>query len=188
MKFWICIIAVSLAIGSMMSHGTEEPSWTLLEQVGGVEVRQYEPVIQARTALGSRSGSSSGFRTLAGYIFGANAQEQSIAMTAPVEETLADSDAYMAFTMPSQYSLDDLPEPTDSLVTLHTVPARTMAVVRFSGWARDSVVAKQTQLLLETLEADAWVAVGVPSLNQYNPPWTPPWSRRNEVMVAVQKI
>jgi hypothetical protein len=168
MKSWIWIVSLSLAIGSMMSHSTEEPSWTLIAQLENVEIRQYGPVIQARTLIDNESWSSKGFRTLAGYIFSGNAQEQSIAMTAPVEETLSDNDAYMAFTMPSQYSLEDLPEPTDSLVTLHTVPSRTMAVFQFSGWARDSVVAEQTRILLETIEAHGWVPVSTPSLNQYN--------------------
>jgi hypothetical protein len=186
MKNWGWIICISLVMGSMMSHAIEEPSWTLVAQLDNVEIRQYAPVIQARTLIDSNSESSGGFRTLADYIFGGNAEEQSIAMTAPVEETLSDDAAYMAFTMPSEYGLDDLPAPTDGLVTLHEVSSRTMAVVSFSGWARDSVVAKQTRILLETIDAYGWVAVNTPSLNQYNPPWTPPWNRRNEVMVQVQ--
>jgi hypothetical protein len=186
MKSGIWIICLSLAISSMTSHSVEEPSWTLVAQLENVEIRQYGPAIQARTLIDNKSRSSNGFRTLADYIFGGNAQEQSIAMTAPVEEILSDNDAYMAFTMPSQYSLEDLPKPIDSLVTLHTVPSRTMAVVPFSGWARDSVVAKQTRILFETLEAHGWTPVSTPSLNQYNPPWTPPWNRRNEVMVQVR--
>lgn len=186
MKNWGAIICASLVMGSMMSHAIEEPSWSLVAQLDNVEIRQYEPVIQARTLIDNSNASSGGFRTLADYIFGGNAHEQSIAMTAPVEETLSDDDAYMAFTMPSEYSLEELPAPSDGLVTLHEVSSRTMAVVSFSGWARESVVEKQTQILLETIEAHGWVAVGTPSLNQYNPPWTPPWNRRNEVMVQVE--
>ena len=83
------------------------PSWTLVAQLDNVEIRQYEAVIQARTSIESNSESSGGFRTLADYIFGGNAQEQSIAMTAPVEESLSGDEAYMAFTMPSQYSLEE---------------------------------------------------------------------------------
>jgi hypothetical protein len=178
---------VLLATGSTMSHSIEEPAWTLVAQLESVEIRRYEPFIQARTPMDDKSRSSNGFRTLADYIFGGNAQEQSIAMTAPVEERLSDTGAYMAFTMPSQYSMEELPKPTNTLVTLHEVPSRTMAVVQFSGWARESVVEEQTSLLLDTLAANGWVAVGTPSLNQYNPPWTPPWSRRNEVMVQVRE-
>lgn len=186
MKNWREVVCGLLVMGSTMSHAIEEPSWTLVEQVDNVEIRHYAPVIQARTSIDNSNASSGGFRTLADYIFGGNAQEQSIAMTAPVEESLSVDDAYMAFTMPSQYRLEDLPAPSDGLVTLHAVSSRTMAVVSFSGWARESVVQEQTQILLETIEAHGWVPVSAPSLNQYNPPWTPPWNRRNEVMVQVQ--
>ncbi|MDX1736159.1 MAG: heme-binding protein [Halioglobus sp.] len=172
----------------MTAHSIEEPAWSPVAQLEAVEIRQYEPVIQARTAIGQEGRSTSGFRTLADYIFGGNAREQSIAMTAPVEELLAERDAYMAFTMPAEYGLEELPEPTDGQVTLHPVPARTMAVVSFSGWARSAVVARKTRLLFETLEGSDWEPVGSPSLNQYNPPWTPPWSRRNEVTVEVRPV
>jgi SOUL heme-binding protein len=186
MKSWIYALGVFLAIGSAMSHSTEEPAWTLVAQLESVEIRQYDPAVQARTLLDDKRQSSRGFRTLADYIFGGNVLEESIAMTAPVEETLADTDIYMAFTMPSQYTIDDLPEPTNALVTLHEVPSRTMAVVQFAGSARNAVVEEQTRLLLDTLAANGWVVVGTPSLNQYNPPWTLSWNRRNEVMVQVQ--
>ena len=186
MKSWGWSLCTALVMGSAMSQAIEEPSWSLVAQLDNVEIRQYAAVIQARTSIDSKSASSDGFRTLADYIFGGNARQQSIAMTAPVEESLSADDPYMAFTMPSQYSLEDLPAPADGLVTLHEVSSRTMAVVSFSGWARDSVVQKQTQVLLEEIDAHGWVAVSTPSLNQYNPPWTPPWNRRNEVMVQVQ--
>ncbi|CAA0095565.1 Uncharacterised protein [Halioglobus japonicus] len=186
MKNWRVTICALLAMGSTMSHAIEEPSWTLVTELDNVEIRQYESVIQARTPIGESDKATGGFRTLANYIFGGNAQEQEIAMTAPVEERLGDDDAYMAFTMPSQYSLEELPAPSGELVTLHEVPARTMAVVSFSGWARDGVVEEQTQILLDTIESHGWVVVSSPFLNQYNPPWTL-WGRRNEVMVEVEK-
>ncbi|NND68548.1 MAG: heme-binding protein [Halioglobus sp.] len=171
----------------MAAHATEEPAWTLVTQLDEVEIRRYDPVIQARTPIEHAGRTTSGFRTLADYIFGGNEQEQSIAMTAPVEEVLVDEGAYMAFTMPSEYRLDELPAPENDQVTLHPVPARTIAVVSFSGWARSAVVDRQTRQLFETLEDSGWAAVGNPSLNQYNPPWTPPWKRRNEVMVEVRE-
>jgi len=170
---------------AVTAHATEEPAWTLLDTQGDIELRQYVPVVQARTPAPAGVSSSSGFRTLAGYIFGGNARKQEIAMTAPVERTLAESDNYMAFTMPRQHSRDSLPEPDDRSVTLHQVPARTLAVIKFSGWARDQVVQEKVQDLLATLAAHGIEPLSQPSLAQYNPPWTPPWKRRNEVMVAI---
>ena len=181
----LIVIFLVLSETAMTAHATEEPTWVLLDTQDDVELRQYEPVVQARTPTPAGSKSSSGFRTLAGYIFGGNARKQEIAMTAPVEKTLAEDNNYMAFTMPEQHSRDTLPEPDDSGVTLHEVPARTVAVIKFSGWAREQVVQEKVQNLLATLSSHGIEPQSEPSLAQYNPPWTPPWKRRNEVMVEI---
>ncbi|MFT4520664.1 MAG: hypothetical protein ACI9JM_003069 [Halioglobus sp.] len=185
MKSWLIVIFVMLSEIAVTAHATEEPAWTLLDTQGDIELRHYAPVVQARTPTPDGVTSSGGFRTLAGYIFGGNASKQEIAMTAPVERTLAENDNYMAFTMPEQHSRDSLPEPDDRSVTLHQVPARTVAVIKFSGWARDQVVQEKVQDLLATLAAHGIEPQSQPLLAQYNPPWTPPWKRRNEVMVAI---
>ena len=184
-KSWLVVIFLMLSEIAVTAHATEEPEWTLLDTQGEIELRQYVPVVQARTPAPAGASSSSGFRTLAGYIFGGNASKQEIAMTTPVERTLAENDNYMAFTMPEQHSRDTLPEPDDSGVTLHEVPARTVAVIKFSGWAREQVVQEKVQNLLATLSSHGIEPQSEPSLAQYNPPWTPPWKRRNEVMVEI---
>ena len=184
-KSRLLAIFVMLSEVVMTAHATEEPAWTLLDTQGDVELRQYEPIVQARTPAPAGAKSSSGFRTLAGYIFGGNARNQEIAMTAPVEQTLAENNNYMAFTMPEQHSRNSLPEPDDSSVTLHQVPARTVAVIKFSGWAREHVVEEKVRDLLVTLSSHGIEPQGQPSLAQYNPPWTPPWKRRNEVMIEI---
>jgi effector-binding domain-containing protein len=167
-----------------MAEKIEEPAFALVERLGDVELRQYEPVVQARTPLKHNGETVAGFRRLAGFIFGGNERAQSIAMTAPVEETLGDTPV-MAFTMPSAYALADLPAPNDSRVVLEEIPARTMAAIRFSGWATAGRVERKTRTLLDALEQGGVETVGEPSLNQYNPPWTPPFLRRNEIMVEV---
>ena len=167
-----------------MAQAIEEPAWNLVGQLDEVELRAYEPSIQARTPMQTGDGSSSGFKRLAGYIFGGNETEQSIAMTAPVETSMT-RDSYMAFTMPSEHAMEDLPAPNDGSVSLHEVPARTVAAIRFSGWATSAKVERMTETLIATLQANGIEPLGPPSLNQYNPPWTPPWMRRNEIMVVI---
>ena len=169
-----------------MAGDIEEPHWDLLDTLGKVEVRYYAPSVQAVTELSSSAGTSKGFRRLAGYIFGGNERSQSIAMTAPVQETLTDGNPLMAFTMPAEHTLEDLPLPTDERVSLVSVPARTVAAVRFSGWATGSKVAKMRKQLLATLEENQVDILGEPVLNQYNPPWTVPFLRRNEISVEVK--
>ena len=169
-----------------VASSIEEPTWELLDQIGQVELRRYEPSIQARTALSSNRETSGGFGRLAGYIFGENQGGQKIAMTAPVTETLAGDGPVMSFTMPSAYEMEQLPTPRDPAVTLHEVPERTVAAVRFSGWATGGKIKRHTRELLATLEDQGIEIAGDPSLNQYNPPWTPPFMRRNEITVEIR--
>ena len=82
--FTLCLLLPVFAMASSI----EEPAWELVDQIGPVELRRYEPSIQARTPLKSKRETSGGFGRLAGYIFGDNDGGQKIAMTAPVTETL----------------------------------------------------------------------------------------------------
>ena len=183
------LIAATLALvlGShAMASDIEEPAWTLLETIEEVELRDYAPTIRATTQLDHSGQTSSGFQRLAGFIFGGNETGEKIAMTAPVEETLFEDSPTMAFTMPAGYTMEDLPQPKDESVVLEEIPGRTVAAIRFSGWATNGKVNRKTEELMETLAQYEIAIVGDPSLNQYNPPWTPPFLRRNEIMVEVQ--
>ena len=90
----------------------------------------------------------------------------------------------MYFVMPSQYTLETLPKPNNSAVTLRAIPASRMAVLRFSGLAGEEKTAKKTAELLAWLKSKQITPIGEPELARYNPPWTLPFLRRNEVMVA----
>ncbi|MEM6580878.1 MAG: heme-binding protein [Pseudomonadota bacterium] len=179
------ILLFAIVSGASMASDIEEPRYEVVQTFGDVEIRYYEPTIQAQTVLKSDGETSGGFRRLAGFIFGGNDRGQEIAMTAPVQETLEQKTPVMAFTMPSEYAMSDLPQPNDGSVTLTEVPARTVAVVQFSGWATASSVAKRQEALLSTLKEQNIETIGKPFLNQYNPPWTLPFLRRNEVAVEV---
>ena len=126
--------------------GTEEPHYTVAETLGALEIRSYGPRIAAETDVGANeiAARSAGFRRLAGYIFGGNAGNSSIAMTAPVAQQPSETIAMTApvmqdqnatggwtirFFMPAQYTLATLPHPNDPAVHLVTVPAQTVAVV-----------------------------------------------------------
>ena len=147
-----------------------------------IEIRAYAPRIMAVT--GMNEDSDSGFRVLAGYIFGGNAEEQKIAMTAPVQQTMA-GEKEMAFMMPAEYALKDLPQPEDQRVSFREAPAYTAAVIQFSGWASAEKADENWQQLQRFLIAEGIDITGEPTLNQYNPPWTLPFMRRNEIIVPV---
>jgi len=182
----LLLLSTLLLSSLTLAAEIEEPSWDLLATLGKVEIRQYEPSIQAVTQLHSSRGTSTGFRRLAGYIFGGNARAQSIAMTAPVQETLGQPRPEMAFTLPAEYTMADLPAPNDGSVTLRAVSGRTVAAIRFSGWATGRKVAHNKTQLTGILEQHGISTVGVPVLNQYNPPWTAPFLRRNEIAVTIE--
>lgn len=171
--------------GAAMASDIEEPKYQVIDTIENIEIRYYEPTIQAQTTLKNDGETSGGFRRLAGFIFGGNSREQEIAMTAPVQETLEQEAPVMAFTMPGEYAMADLPQPDDNSVTLIEVPARMVAVIQFSGWATASRVAKRKETLLSSLQELDIDTIGKPFLNQYNPPWTLPFLRRNEVAVEI---
>lgn len=182
--------------------GTEEPRFEEIARVGEIEVRRYDDRIAAETVVDGNSdrARNEGFQRLAGYIFGGNSgrasismtapvdQSRQIAMTAPVDQTRLDAGRWsVRFFMPSEYAMDALPVPNDPRVTLEVVPGGTYAVLRFSGVGSVSAVAEHRARLLAGLEGSGWVARGEPATWFYDPPWTVPSFRRNEIAVRVER-
>lgn len=190
--------------------GTEEPQWREVARVGDVEIRRYDERIAAETVVSGDSSAArnAGFRKLAGYIFGGNDRRQSIAMTAPVAQSGANPagsgsqkiamtapvaqtpsgpDRWtIRFFMPSAYTMQTLPVPRDPDVRLVVVPAETYAVLRFSGTAPARTVDSHTADLLSGLTDTGWRPQGEPVAWFYDPPWTLPPLRRNEIAVRVE--
>ncbi len=181
----------------------EEPVFKTVLSDGAFEVRDYPGLIVAEVAVTGeqKEAARSGFRLLAGYIFGGNKSRQSIAMTAPVaQEPVSEKIAMTApvtqiqnagtwivrFTMPSAYRMEALPEPNDPKVQLRRLPATRFAVLQFSGLAGERDVDAKTTELLAAVKAHHLRVGGQVTLAQYNPPWTPWFMRRNEVMVPVE--
>lgn len=163
----------------------EEPKYSIIAEHGdSIEIRHYESQVVAATAM--NSGQNSGFRVLAGYIFGGNEREEKIAMTAPVTTSMGDDIAEMQFMMPSEYSLDKLPKPADGRVVFKEMPAYTAAVLGFSGRANEAMTERYWGELQLFLADSEWEVTGKPTLNQYNPPWIPGYFRRNEIIVPVR--
>ncbi len=200
----LTLIAFGLASPFGVNAGIEEPKYQVVQKLGdGIEVREYESRIAAETTMSSADpdrARSEGFDVIARYIFGANQKKQSIAMTAPVEMAQVGTAIAMTtpvevqngtgamamrFFMPASYRMDSLPTPTDSRVRLVELPRTRQAVLHFTGSTSDAAIAGKTRQLLEALKTSPWNAVGPTSAYLYNPPWTLPLLRRNEVMVAV---
>ncbi len=177
-------ISLVTSVMTTQAIAIEEPVYQVEKawEAEQIEIRAYAPRIMAVTGMSEDS--DSGFRVLAGYIFGGNAEEQKIAMTAPVQQTMA-GEKEMAFMMPAEYALKDLPQPEDQRVSFREAPAYTAAVIQFSGWASAEKADENWQQLRRFLITKGIDITGEPTLNQYNPPWTLPFMRRNEVIVPV---
>lgn len=177
--------AILLLIG-VGARAIEEPAYTVVDQWqdGDIEIRSYEPRVWAVTEMDQSQ--NQGFRVLAGYIFGGNKQGEEIAMTAPVKSSMSGAAINeMAFMMPSAYDMADLPDPLDERVEFRQADSYLAAVIRFSGWATNSKNERKWRDLSEFIAGTGYVITGEPTINQYNPPWTPPFMRRNEIIVEV---
>lgn len=186
------LLIASVAAAQMLRSGYDEPAFELVSKDGEFEVREYEPRIVALTSLRTsdwRAGTSSGFGRLAEYIFAKKRGGQDkIAMTTPVETVADDADEVVVmFTMPPEYEVEDLPTPEDGRVQLRTLPAETVAVLRFSGTARSKSLDPLEVKLRSSLQKAGWTAVGAVRIAQYDPPWIPGPLRRNELMVRVER-
>lgn len=201
MQRFLALLLILLAIGSP-AMATEEPKFVLVLKDGDFEVRDYAPTVVAEVTVSGNQGQASnqGFRILAGYIFGGNTGQRTIAMTAPVAQRqvseriamtapvtqrASGSDWVVRFTMPSEYTLGTLPRPDDRRITLRDEPGQRMAVIRFSGIANARSAERHERELDAQLQARGLRKTGPISLAQYDAPWTPWFMRRNEVMVPI---
>ena len=208
MKTGVYLLLSSLLILPGVAMATEEPEYTILNQVDDFELRRYDPQIVAQTWVtgDQKQAGNKGFRILADYIFGNNTapsgesskismttpvkmQSQTgtsakIAMTAPVALQENEGKWRVRFVMPSQYTMQTLPKPNNSEVSIIEVPAKTYGVIKFSGLVGEEKVATKTAQLKEWMQN--LNIVGAPEMARYNPPWTLPFMRRNEIMIEYQ--
>jgi hypothetical protein len=163
---------------------TPQPAYAVTARLGDVEIRQYGARVAAETVVSGDEldARDAGFRRLAGYIFGGSTK---IAMTAPVAQAREAGGWQIRFFMPADSTLQTLPTPDDPAVKLVAVPPETVAVLRFSGSPTPQAVLDNTNELVAALERTAWRPAGAPEAWFYDPPWTLPPLRRNEVAIPV---
>ena len=127
------------------------------------------------------------FRRIAGYIFGGNERQQSIAMTAPVHMWESGEESLMAFTMPAEHKMADLPKPNDSGIELLHVEGEVVAVLKFSGLSRPSKTSRLQKKLRKLIEAEGLTPSSEAKLAVYdNPMSTLPFMRRNEIHLQIE--
>ncbi len=201
----VCALLLTACSVFGVRSGTEQASYSVVARLDdNTEVRRYPPRLVAETSVmapDERSGRNEAFRVLFDYISGANRSQKKVAMTAPVEtadapekiamtvpvETKAQAAGpyVMRFFLPADYTPETAPEPTNPDVRIVEIPERTMAVLSFSGSRGSDSVKHHASELDRVLEESSWRAAGEPTTLFYDPPWTIPFLRRNEVAVPV---
>ena len=185
--------------------GTEEVPYDVLESKDNFEVRQYGDRIILETLMPHSNdlSDSTGFRTLAAYIFGRNETKEKFAMTAPVEvrpneqcaaeHQLSDallkqgSGMIMRFTLPHDVKEESLPKPLDRNLNITKIGPETFATIRFSGLWTETSFEEHANVLLQLVDKSDYMAIGPAVSLRYDPPWTISCFRRNEVAIPVEK-
>jgi len=171
LKPLILVPIIGLILWGTIAMATKEPPFTVQFEQGNFELRDYPALAVAEVSVSGerKEAAGKGFRLLAGYIFGGNTRKQSIAMTAPVTQQAVtgekiamtapviqaggDGDWVIRFIMPEGATLDSLPQPNDPKVQLRMLAPERVAVVRFSGFAREAAVASNTAALQRFIAA-----------------------------------
>jgi hypothetical protein len=199
------VIFLCLALFQEKAMAIEESPYTVIEEDGKFQLRQYAPQIVAETILEGTFDEvgNKGFRLLFDYISGNNTKKKKISMTAPVsQEPLSEKIPmtapvnqekiegkwHISFFMPAQYTMENIPQPNDERVVLKTIPARMVAAVTYSGtWSRSRY--EKRRVFLENMLAEKNLKpAGEYIFARYNPPFMPWFLRRNEVLLPVERI
>lgn len=170
------------------TNGIEKQPYEVLEKKGDLEIRFY-PSVQVAQVRGKTSSydsmSRSGFRRLAGFIFGDNKENEKIAMTSPVEMQMGEEEMTMRFMMPTAYTTEDLPTPNDKGISIFNTDEEYVAAISFSGFISDEKLQKQQDRLTQLLEKNELTPKGDFRYLGYNPPYQL-IGRRNEIVVRVE--
>ena len=193
-SMWIVIIVLTvvfIAFQSFMSisnSNIEKQQYRVVKAEKGFELRYYPPATFATvksSAKSYRELSGSGFRKIAGYIFGDNESSTKIAMTSPVHMDINEKESSMSFVMPSNYDVKSLPKPNDARVEIHQTPGEYAAAIEFGGFANDASIRKHAEELKQLLDEKGIKTIGNFRYLGYNPPYQI-IARKNEIVVAVE--
>jgi effector-binding domain-containing protein len=200
--FHILFAVAVMFSGSDEAMAIEEAQYTVREKEGKFEVREYSPHILAETIVEGdlEEAGSKAFNRLFQYISGNNRTQtrvdmtapvsqkpegEKIEMTAPVSQQRVQERWAVSFMMPASYTLQTIPEPLDSKVTLRMVPAQRIAAVRYSGFWSEKNFLRNKQELRSWIERKGLTIAGEAVWARYNSPFSLWFLRRNEVLIPI---
>lgn len=165
---------------------TETPEHTVIRSQPPFEIRDY-PALNLATSPMEADGIQGGFGALFGFITGKNQSGSKLAMTAPVLIDNTTQQKRMSFILPKGAAENGVPQPLDTSVQLGQLPPDRYAVLRFEGGRSAQNEQNAIEKLRAWMEKQRLKGKGVPLLAYYDPPWTPVFLRRNEVLIRIEK-
>jgi DNA gyrase inhibitor GyrI len=197
MKNKLKLIAMNAGLGTLAGFiatgcgtvrgGYESAPYKVVRASGKFEVRDYPALTVVETPMAHGSNGSDGsFNRLFRFITGGNEARQKIAMTTPVFMSGGETNATMAFVMPAKMKTREVPKPSDGSVTVRELPAGQFAVLRYSGGRNAKNEAESLERLRAWMNAEGLKEISRPVYGYFDPPWTPAFLRRNEVMLRTE--
>ncbi len=191
---WIALSVLVLVAGLFLAScqvsraGYESAPYQVVRRDGQAEVRDYPALLVVETPMArSGNGDDGSFQRLFRFITGGNEAKQKIAMTTPVFMTGDEAEATMSFVLPTKLKTGTVPKPSDASVRVRELPAGRFAVVRFRGGRNRANEVEALGKLKAWMAKEGLRGEGQPIYGYFDPPWTPPFLRRNEVMLRTQK-
>lgn len=183
------ILPIAVAVFWIVSTSraaTETPDYKVIRSDEKFEIRDY-PTLTIATTQMNDDGMNGGFGQLFRFITGKNEGSEKIEMTSPVLIDTAKDKKTMSFIMPRKAVEKGVPKPAGESVSLGKVVAARFAVLRFAGGRTAEHEKAAIEKLTTWLDGQKIAGKGDPIFAYYDPPWTPVFLRRNEVMIRIDK-
>ena len=177
----ILIILISILTLSSQAMAYEEANYKVVKENKNYEIRKYSD----RLVIETDSIEGNAFRKLFNYISGNNEENQDIKMTVPVTQEIKNGNMTMQFYLPSKFSKDNAPKPSNSDIKILTIEGGYYAVIKYSGRSSDKNFLKNKDILEKLLKQDKILIISPPIRASYNSPFTLPMLKRNEVMYRI---
>jgi len=192
MSSWLFVLIVVAAgfalVGcKTMRSGYDSAPYRVVRAAGKFEIRDYPALTVVETSMApSGNGANGGFNSLFRFITGSNEAKQKIAMTTPVFMSGSVSNATMAFVMPAKLTAAQVPKPSDGSLTVRELESGRFAVLRYSGGHNAEKESGELNRLKAWMEGQGLKGMSAPVYGYFDPPWTPAFLRRNEVMLRIE--
>lgn len=191
-RMWLWIFIAIGGVGLLVAGcqttraGYESAPYKVARSDGKFELRDYPALTVVETPMADPNGSDGSFMRLFRFITGANEGKQKIAMTTPVFMSGSSTNLTMAFVLPAKLKTADAPKPADGALTVRELAAGRFAVLRFSGGRNAKNEADTLARLKAWMETEKLSVLSPPVYGYFDPPWTPAFLRRNEVMLRTE--